>query len=102
MWHAPEKYKRDVKDTNLELLDLKGELDSKQAKISLAKFLRANLGFTVQLISGIKLAPFQEVTHKGFFNRNFYCGLSCRPLYNFHLMLRNIKLVLNSILAFSF
>ena len=49
MWHAPEKYKRDVKDTNLELLDLKGELDSKQAKISLAKFLRANLGFTVEL-----------------------------------------------------
>ena len=61
MWHAPEKYKRDVKDTNLELLDLKGELDSKQAKISLAKFLRANLGFTVELISVIKLAPFQEV-----------------------------------------
>ena len=71
MWHAPEKYKRDVKDANLELLDLKGELDSKQAKISLAKFLRANLGFTVELISGIKLAPFQEVTLKGFFNRNF-------------------------------
>ena len=71
MWYAHEKYKRDVKDTNLELLDLKGELDSKQAKISLAKFLRSNLGFTVELISGIKLAPFQEVTLKGFFNRNF-------------------------------
>ena len=71
MWYVHEKYKREVTDTNLELLDLKGELDSKQAKISLAKFLRANLGFTVELISGIKLAPFQEVTLKGFFNRNF-------------------------------
>ena len=71
MWYAPEKYQQNVKDTNLELLELKGELDSKAAKISLAKFLRANLGFTVELISGIKLAPFQEVTLKGFFNRNF-------------------------------
>ena len=71
MWYVHEKYKREVTDTNLKLLDLKGELDSKQAKISLAKFLRANLGFTVELISGIKLAPFQEVTLKGFFNRNF-------------------------------
>ena len=71
MWYVHEKYKREVVDTNLELLNLKGELDSKQAKISLAKFLRANLGFTVELISGIKLAPFQEVTLKGFFNRNF-------------------------------
>ena len=69
MWYAPEKYQQNVKDTNLELLELKGELESKAAKISLAKFLRANLGFTVELISGIKLAPFQEVTLKGFFNR---------------------------------
>ena len=37
-----------------------------------------------------------------YFNWNFYCGFSCRPLYNFHLMLSNNKLILNSILAFSF
>jgi len=71
MWYTHEKYNRVVNNTNLELLDLKGELESKQAKITLAKFLRANLGFTVELISGIKLAPYQEVTLKGFFNRNF-------------------------------
>ena len=37
-----------------------------------------------------------------YFNWNFYCGFSRRPLYNFHLMLSNNKLILNSILAFSF
>ena len=37
-----------------------------------------------------------------YFNRNFYCGFSRCPLYNFHLMLSNNKLILNSILAFSF
>ena len=43
----------------------------KEARISLAKFLRANLGITTELISGIKLAPYQEITLKAFFNRNF-------------------------------
>ena len=37
-----------------------------------------------------------------YFNWNFYCGFSCRPLYNFYLMLSNNKFILNSILAFSF
>ena len=33
--------------------------------------MRSNLGIATELISGIKLAPFQEITLKGFFNRNF-------------------------------
>ena len=37
-----------------------------------------------------------------YFNWNLYCSFSCRPLYNFHLMLSNNKLILNTILAFSF
>ena len=32
---------------------------------------------------------------------NIYCGFSCRPLYNFHVMLNNKKFILNSVLAFS-
>ena len=71
MWYCPEKYKTSLTDINAELMNLKGPLDDKEAKISLAKFLRANLGFTTELISGIKLAPYQEVTLKGLFNRNF-------------------------------
>ena len=37
-----------------------------------------------------------------YFNWNFYCGFSRRSLYNFHLMMSNNKLILNSVLAFSF
>ena len=37
-----------------------------------------------------------------YINWNFYCGFSRRSLYNFHLMLSNNKLILNSVLAFSF
>jgi hypothetical protein len=71
MWYCPEKYKIEVPNTNDELLKLEGDLNDKEAKISLAKFLRYNVGFTTELLSGIKLAPFQEVTLKAMMNRNF-------------------------------
>ena len=72
MWYAPEKYKdKESFNMNEELLKLQGELTDKQAKISLAKFLSSNLSFTTELISGIKLAPFQEITLKGMMKRNF-------------------------------
>ena len=73
MWYAPEKYKPDeVRDLNQDFLNnLKGELDTKEAKITLAQFLHHNLGLTTELISGIKLAPFQEITLRGMMERNF-------------------------------
>ena len=69
MWYAPENKK--VDSINEQLLSIKGSLEDKEAKISLAKFLRGNLGLTVDLIAGIKLAPYQEITLKGMLNRNF-------------------------------
>ena len=71
MWYAPEKYLKEIDDVNQELMKLKGDLGEREAKITLVKFLKANLGFTTELLSGIKLAPFQEITLKGLFNRNF-------------------------------
>ena len=71
MWYFPEKYKQDIPNLNQEFLELKGELTSKQSKISLARFLRSNIGITTELLSGIKLAPYQEITLKGMLNRNF-------------------------------
>jgi hypothetical protein len=57
--------------SNEELLKLEGTLGAREAKISLAKFLRGNLAFTTELISGIRLAPYQEITLRGMLNRNF-------------------------------
>lgn len=71
MIYCPEKYKKDFKDLNEEFKNLKGELEDKEAQITLAKFLRNNIGFTTELVSGIKLAPYQELTLKGMMNRNF-------------------------------
>lgn len=50
---------------------LEGELDDTTAKVSLAKFLRCNLGYTVELLTGMKLHSFQEIILKGMLNRNF-------------------------------
>ena len=71
MWYCPDKYEKNLTDVNGELLKLEGTLDDKEAKISLAKFLNSNLAFTTEMISGIKLAPYQEITLKGMMNRNF-------------------------------
>ena len=71
MWYCPDKYKKPITNLNEDFLNLKGELPDRQAKITLAKFMRSNLGFTTELLSGIKLALYQEISLKAFFNRNF-------------------------------
>lgn len=58
-------------DINYELLKIEGELSEAQARITLAKFFRYNLGLACQILLGIKLEKFQEITLYGMFNRNF-------------------------------
>lgn len=71
MWYTPEKYNRIIPNLNDEYSRLKDTLEDKEAKITLAKFLRSNIGITTELISGIKLWPYQEVIIKAMLNRNF-------------------------------
>tara|TARA_B100000287_G_scaffold434951_1_gene501108 strand:+ start:5873 stop:7726 length:1854 start_codon:yes stop_codon:yes gene_type:complete len=71
MWSSPEKYLTEIEDVNARLAKIEGFLEDKDARISLAEFLRNNLYFTTYLLTGIKLAPFQEITLRGMFNRNF-------------------------------
>jgi len=78
MIYVPNKYYKEFKDYNKELKLLKGELDDKQAKITLAKFLRQNLGFTCELISGFRPAMYQEIILKAMFNRNFSMFVAAR------------------------
>jgi hypothetical protein len=71
MWYCPERYKQIVPDVNDEFLKLEGELSDKDAHRCLARFLRGNLGLAVEIISGIKLAHYQEVALRAFFSRDF-------------------------------
>ena len=71
MWYGPEKYEIPALNINKQFKELEGELGEKEARITLARFLNSNLGFTTELLSGLKLAPFQEITLKGMMKRNF-------------------------------
>lgn len=73
-WICSKKYLKNIPDLNQKFLDtLKGELEEKQAKITLAEFLRVNVGFTVELLTGgdTKLAQYEEILLKGVLNKNF-------------------------------
>jgi hypothetical protein len=47
------------------------DLDDNEARITLAQFLRYNLKMTTHLLTGIYLKPYQLITIRGWFNRNF-------------------------------
>lgn len=66
--------KKELVSVNDDLLKLKGDLTDQEARVSLAKFLRYNLGFTTDLALGLNLESYQELTLNSFFNRN-YCML---------------------------
>lgn len=71
MWYEPQKYIKPVADFNLEAALLKGELNDKEAQISLAKFLYRNLGLTTYMLTGISLYADQIITIKGLMQSNF-------------------------------
>jgi len=72
MWYEGQYKTKPYKDINKYFLEnLKGELDDKTAKITLYEFLRNNVGFTIEMLCGIKLAPYQEITIRGMLNRNY-------------------------------
>lgn len=71
MWYQPQKYIKPVTDINIGLSELKGELEEKQAKITLAMFLHRNLGLTTELLTGIDLFPDQIITIKGMMKHNY-------------------------------
>ena len=72
MWYCPDKYKKEnFIHVNEEMQKLEGPLSDQEAKVSLARFLHGNLGLTTELISGLKLAPFQEITLRGMMEGNF-------------------------------
>ena len=71
MWYEPPKYIKPVTDINQGLKELKGELDEKEAKYTLARFLYRNLGMTTEWLTGISLYPDQIITIKGMMKHNY-------------------------------
>lgn len=71
MIYIPDKYRKNTPNVNDEYMGLEGTLESKRARLTLLNFLKANIGFTMELLSGVKMHPHQEITIKTMLNRNF-------------------------------
>ena len=66
-------------DINKLLLD-KGFLEEEEAKILLYQFLRENITFTTNLLSGVDLFPFQHMAIKGMFETDYFLGIWSRGM----------------------
>lgn len=67
-------------DINDIILGKKGFLEDQEAKLLLYKFLRNNITFAVDLISGVKLFPFQHMAIKSMFEVDYFLGIWSRGM----------------------
>ena len=67
-------------EINQEILAKKGFLEEREAKILLYKFLRANTTFAVDMLSGVKLFPFQHMAVKAMLESDYFMGVWSRGM----------------------
>jgi hypothetical protein len=81
-WIAGEQEERTrhSSDINAEILARRGFLEEREAKILLYKFLRANTTFAVDMLSGIKLFPFQHMAIKAMLESDYFMGVWSRGM----------------------
>jgi hypothetical protein len=66
-----QKRKSVYRNVNQQILDKKGFLEERDAKILLYKFLRGNISFSSEIICGVKLFPFQHLAIKTMFETDY-------------------------------
>ena len=69
--------RRGDENFNEQLRQVKGFIEEKEAKILLYKFLRENITFTADLVSGVQLFPFQHMAIKAMFETDYFMGVWC-------------------------
>lgn len=79
-WHKGNQSRVVENNINDIILEKKGFLEEREAKILLYKFLRENTTFTTELISGIKLFPFQHMAIKAMFESDYFMGVWSRGM----------------------
>ncbi|MFT6604237.1 MAG: hypothetical protein ACJARO_001756, partial [Bacteriovoracaceae bacterium] len=75
-----QKSRTPDEDFNEKLFEMKGYLEEREAKVLLYKFLRENITFTTDLISGVKLFPFQHMAIKAMFETDYFMGVWSRGM----------------------
>ncbi len=73
-------YKSDFANVNQEIKDIKGYIEEEEAKYHLYKFLRSNITFASNLISGVDLFPFQHMAIKSMLEADYFLGIWSRGM----------------------
>ena len=79
-WTTGKQIRKPKVDINKEILEMEGFLDEDIAKDKLYKFLRENVTFTTNLISGVELFPFQHMAIKAMFETDYFMGVWSRGM----------------------
>lgn len=75
-----QKLNKKFKHINQEILDTKGFIDERKAKILLYKFLKENPSFSSELITGVSLFPFQHMAIKAMMETDYFLGIWSRGM----------------------
>jgi len=92
MWEEGEHALQETADTNNELAKLEGDLSTEEAQSALVRFLQANPYFSVNLLTGFEVYPFQDLVIRALFEKDFVLfvggrGLSKSTLAGWYAML---------------
>mgnify|MGYP001290831624 FL=1 len=75
-----QKSRKEDLNINDHIMSIDGFMEEEEAKILLYKFLRENITFTTDLISGVKLFPFQHMAIKAMFETDYFMGVWSRGM----------------------
>lgn len=73
-----QKKRKHFANINHEILTKEGFLEEREAKILLYKFLKENPSFTCELLTGIRLFPFQHMAIKAMMLTDYFLGIWSR------------------------
>jgi hypothetical protein len=79
-WEAGSQKRAVKEDFNKLLSEIEGYIDEDEAKILLYKFLKENITFSADLISGVELFPFQHMAIKAMFETDYTLGVWSRGM----------------------
>ena len=79
-WIEGNQNRPERPDINKEMLGIEGFLEEDEAKVELYKFLKDNITFSTNLISGVELFPFQHMAIKAMFETDYFMGVWSRGM----------------------
>ena len=79
-WETGNQKPLKKEDINKQVLELEGYLEDNKAKYWLYKFMKENVTFTTELLTGIELFPFQHMAVKAMMENDYFLGIWSRGM----------------------